>query len=207
MTKTITIRGIASYPHFNTPDTKFNDKGLYHTKLVIEADAAGKLTKLLEKLRAEQAAETQKTTLKGKKPTLADLPIKAQEDEEGNETGKFVVSAKMIASGVSKKTNKPWSRQLPLFNAKGAPITAKVGGGSEVILSVVPDPYYNAKDKAVGVTLRLEGVQVVKLREFGAKDASGLGFKALDDGDDIPEGTASEGGEAAAEEDGEGYDF
>lgn len=204
MTKNITIRGIASYPHFNTPDTKFNDKGLYHTKLVIDADAAEKLTKLLERIRNEEAARAQKENLKGKKPGMADLPVKPQEDEDGNPTGKFLVSTKMIASGVSKKTNKPWSRKLPLFNAAGAPISANVGGGSEVILSINPEPYYNAKDKEVGVTLRLEGVQVIKLVSYGQKTAEGLGFAAVE-GDDIPEGEADE---AAAETEEEGdYNF
>jgi hypothetical protein len=204
--KNITIRGTASYPHFNSPDTKFNDKGLFHTKLVIGEEAAAGLTKLFEKIRTDEFNRVTKEVLKGKKPGLADLPVKPQLDENDEPTGMFIVSAKMIASGVSKKTSKPWSRTLPIFNAKGSPTNVKVGGGSEVILSVQPEPWYSAKDKEVGVTLRLEGVQIIKLVEFGGKSAAGLGFGAVE-GDDIPEGTTDAPEADAADEDGGDYNF
>lgn len=200
----MTVRGICRFPHLNKPDTKFNDKGIFHTKLLVSAEAAARITELLTRIAQEKADEVQRDVLKGKKPTYAELPVKPVEDEEGNHTGQWALTTKMIASGVSKKTGKPWNRQLPLFTGKGEPTNALITGGSEVVISCLPDPYYNPKDKSVGVTLRLEGVQIVRLRDAGGnKDASGFGFKALEDAEDIPADAPS----AAEPAEDAGYDF
>jgi hypothetical protein len=178
MTKNITIRGAAIYPHLNRPDTKFKEEGEYHTKLRIDAEPAGKLLTLLKRLQEEHAAKVQKDEMKGKKPKLADLPVQPETDDDGNETGSFIVKASMKASGKSRKTGSTFERKLPIFDAKGNPANVKIGGGSELIISATPGPWFSAKDKEVGVKLYLEGVQVLVLREGGGPSASKFGFEA-----------------------------
>jgi hypothetical protein len=45
--------------------------------------------------------------------------------------------------------------------------------------------YYIAKDKEVGCSVYLNGVQIIKLVSYGSRDASGYGFGAEEDGDAI----------------------
>src|SRR3546814_7653155 len=81
----------------------------------------------------------------------------------------------MTATGVSKKTGKAWTRKPNIFDAKGNQLKnpPSIGGGSEMKLSVELFPYYAANDKTVGVSFRLEAAQIIKLVQFGARDAAG----------------------------------
>src|SRR3546814_13485107 len=92
----------------------------------------------------------------------------------------------MTATGVSKKTGKAWTRKPNIFDAKGNQLKnpPSIGGGSEMKLSVELFPYYAANDKTVGVSFRLEAAQIIKLVQFGARDAAGFGF-GEEDGDDL----------------------
>lgn len=212
----IHIKGTASFPRLNEPDTKFDPAGVYNTKLILSAEDGERLSKRFDKMRDQIVAEQEEKS-KGKAPRLNDHPLNPEYDEDGNETGNWVLSAKMKASGVSKKTNKPWSRKLPIFDSEGNPTNVKVTGGSEVILAIEPTPYAMAgkeKGKPIvtcGVSLRLEACQVIKLGSAGGRDASGFGFGAVEGGfvaseDDepttAPEAPSSEDGET-----GEDYDF
>jgi hypothetical protein len=206
----LTITGIARYPHLNQPDTKFNEAGLYHTKLVVEADVAEEVLAALNPIRDEKAAAVQKDTLKGKKPKLADLPCKPEEDDDGNETGRFIVNCKMIASGKKKDSGKIWERKLPLFDAAGKPIKARIGGASKLTIAVNPEPYYSAKDKEVGVTLRLEAVQVIDLKSGEGPSAGKFGFGKVEGGFEAgADSEKSEGseGEGDGEKSGGDYNF
>jgi hypothetical protein len=174
----INVRGTARYPWFNKPDTKFNSAGLYKANIEIDAETAAPLIAQFEAMRAEEAKQYA-IAKKGKKAKIEDLPLFAQLDEEGNETGMYELKVKMTASGISKKTNKPWSRKLPLFDGAGKPTNAAVGGGSEVIVSISPKGWTNAKGEC-SVTCYLEAVQVLQLVTGGQASASRFGFGAVD---------------------------
>jgi hypothetical protein len=196
----IQVRGVARYPWLNKPDTKFKAEGQFKVDLEIDAETAEPLLSQFEDIRAAEIAAA-KVKLKGKKPKEADLPLVPKLDEEGNETGTYLLKAKMTASGVSKKTGKPWSRVVPIFDAKGKPANPQIYGGSELILSIEPRGWANPKGEC-SVTCYLEGVQVIKLAKgSGGASASALGFGAVEDGyteDEV------EGADAAV---GEDYDF
>lgn len=196
----IQVRGIARYPWLNKPDTKFKAEGQFKVDLEIDAETAEPLLAQFEDIRAAEIAAA-KVKLKGKKPKEADLPLVPKLDEEGNETGTYLLKAKMTASGVSKKTGKPWSRVVPIFDAKGKPANPQIYGGSELILSIEPKGWANPKGEC-SVTCYLEGVQVIKLSKgSGGASASALGFGAVEDG--YSEDEVEVEGEAA----GEDYDF
>ena len=206
MSNIMKVRGTARYPHLNEADTKFDDAGVFKTDLILDQETGAPIEVRFEKMRAAQMAETQKK-LKGKKAKEADLPIQPEYDDEGNETGNYVLRVKMKASGISKKTGKAWSRKLPLFDAAGNPSSARIGGGSEIIAAFEPSAWANPKGEC-SVTCRLEAVQIIRLSEGGGASASRFGFGAVEGGyvaaDEDEADTGTEAGEEAEAED---YDF
>ena len=176
----ITPAGVALYPKLNEPDTKFKAEGQYSVKLRLSAEDAQELIEEIDSLADaafEEALAEAKNEREKKKIKRADPAYSAEEDEDGNETGNFLFNFKMAASGVSKKTGKEWTRTCPVFDAKRKPIdlkTVQIGGGSVVKVAYVLSPFSTAI--GVGVSLRLEAVQVLELHEWGNKDASAFGF-------------------------------
>lgn len=198
-----TPRGTAIWPRLNTPDTKYKAEGKYEAKIAIDADAPGleafmqKVNDLTDKHYDEVV---QKLKDEGKDGIAAKVKkaylIKPEEDEKtGEETGRMLLKASMTASGVSKKTGKPWSRRPDIFDGTGKQLKnpPQIGSGSILKLSVELFPYFNTKDKEVFVSFRLEGVQVIKLVSFGERDASAHGFGAEEDADEIEDRAAANG--------------
>lgn len=211
--KTVLPRGVAIWPSLNTADTKWKAEGVYSTRLAFDADDP-KLVPLraqVEDLIAERLEEEKaKLIAAGKKGLVSKLktadPFKVElDDETGDETGRIIINAKMNASGISKKTGKPWQRKPAIFNAAGVVLKnpPMIGSGSELKVSVDLRPYFVAKDQEVGVSFSMEAVQVLKLVQFGARDASAFGF-ASEEGDDIADLTsdfADERGGSAGNDD------
>lgn len=194
--KMVTPRGTFIWPRLNEPDTKYVAEGVYEVKLAFDegtdlASFKAKVQKQIDKKFDEitgQLVDDGKAGL-AKKITKRDLDdiFKAEEDEAtGDETGRIVIKAKMKASGIAKKTGKRWQRKPDIIDAKGNKIAnpPSIGGGTEGKLCVELAPYYAANDKVVGVSLRLEAAQIIKLVSFGERSASDYGFDE-EDGDDL----------------------
>lgn len=192
----VTPKGTAIWPKLNTPD-EYKGKLAFKTKLSFDADDAelGKLRQqvsdLLDAKYDEIVAELTENGKAGvaKKITKRDINeiFKVEEDEEtGDETGRVIISAKMAAAGVSAKTGKPWSRKLSIFDARGKKLNNPplIYSGSELKLSLELLPYYMPNDKEVGVSFRLEAVQVLTLVSGGSRSAAGYGF-GEEEGDEI----------------------
>jgi hypothetical protein len=187
-------RGVARYPHLNAPDTKFNKAGVYRVDLLLKGADAETLIEKFNTAYGEAVAKAAAEN-KGKKIKKADVPYSAVTDDEGNETGETKFSFKMTASGV-RKDGTPWQRRPTIFDAKGQPVKdAKIGGGSEIKVAYSLMPFYTAAVGA-GISLRLEAVQVLKLVEWGGRDAKGYGFSSEEEGYDASE--AAEAGEASS---------
>jgi len=217
MSKNMTSpKGTARWTTLNKPDVRFKAEGVYEVKMAFDGDddAVQKLVAKLEKVRDEKFDEIVEELKADGKGGLASkikkvAVIEVEEDpESGEETGKLIRKFKMTASGVSKKTGKKWTRQPKLFNARGVELKSapNVGSGSILKISFEPFGYYSPKDKEVGVSCRLEAVQIIDLVAFGERDASGYGFGEEEGYDDVPEGTGGapfddEGGSAADEDD------
>jgi hypothetical protein len=165
---------------FKDDSKVYFDEDEYDAK-VAELKAAGKKA-LAEKLKLITLVE----------------PMAPEIDDEGDETGNCMLKAKMKASGTYKsgpKTGQRWERTPNIFNAKGKQLASppKIGGGSEVKMSIELSPYYAASDGKVGVSFRLEAVQLITLVQFGQRDAAGYGFGS-EDGDDIDDDLNQGGG-------------
>ena len=169
----VTPAGIAQYPRLNVPDTKFVAEGNYSVKLEVSGDEAQKLSAFLDTKMQESIAEAKKQN-PTKKIKEADAPY------SWNDDGVLSVNFKMKASGVTKE-GKAWNRKPALFDAKGKPLGVglTIGGGSKLVLSYTPSPFYTALIGA-GLSMRLEAVQVLEFKEGGNKSSNSFGFEEQD---------------------------
>ena len=166
----VTPIGTAVYPHLSSPDTKFDENGVYQLQLSLtEEEASG----LAEALTSRHASAYAKHLEETGKPKLkkADLPWTEEFDDSGKETGNILFRFKMKA-----KTAKGIELRPTLVDAKLAPVTEMIGSGSKCKVAYdVHDWFVPAL--GVGISLRLKGVQVIELIEYsGGRSAKGCGF-------------------------------
>lgn len=184
--KIMTPRGRAIFPKLDKPDTKWKAEGQYSVKLSLPPESVEKyrepiaamLAKYVEETREKLKSGDGKAKAKAKTLTVNDAFFSDEVDDDGENTGNIIVNFKMTASGVSKKDGKPWSRKPAVFDAKGKSLKVcpPVWGGSVLIVAGEAVPYYTPKDNLCGVTLRLEGVQIIELRSGSNRDAADFGF-------------------------------
>jgi len=164
----VTPAGIAVYPWLNTPDTKFNPEGEYRTKLTIKSEGNQDFLNFLNDL-TEKSLEEAKQKNPGKKIKVGNEAY--NENEDGTITLSFKLKAK-----VTPKSGDPFEQKVAIFDAKGKPTKAVVGGGSKIKVSFEAIPYYTAIAGA-GVSLRVRAVQVLELKEYSkGGDGSSYGF-------------------------------
>ena len=178
--------GVAKFPRLNEPDTKFNAEGVYKVTLVLKEGDKGvaDYLKALRQAEADALAEAAKNLKKGKKLKESGSVIKESLDGDGNPvSGQVEINFKMKASGTSKKSGKAWERHPAIFDAQLRPCTdVKVGGGSIVKVKAELRPF-DSPAFGAGLSLGLEAVQVIELREYSAgQSAAGFdkeeGFEA-----------------------------
>lgn len=183
--KVLTPIGTASYPYLTTPDTKFVADGEYKCDLIVPADEAAKFIKIIDAEIAAAVEQARKDNPKhAKKITVKHKPYDDEVDDDGNETGNVVFKLKQKAKFTSKKTGKVYEKTIPLFDAAGKRVTdINIGGGSKIRANVELRHYYSAVDKAAGVSLRIEAVQVIELVAWnGGGTAESYGFDSVDGG-------------------------
>ena len=185
--KIITPKGVFVYPWVNKPDTKWKQEGEYRVTLKLEKEAARDLVKKLKPLYEDAIAKAKANPKKkNKKVKVQDAPWSMETDDDGNETGFVLFKFKRRASGV-KKDGTPWAIKPDLFDAKGNPLpaSAQVFGGTIGKVSFTAEAYDTAI--GAGISLRLEGAQVIKLVEGQGRNASAYGFGDESDDDDADE--------------------
>lgn len=196
-------KGVAVFPWLTTPDTKFKPKGEYRVDLKLSAEDAQDVLALVsaehDKNLATVKADPKNKTKKIKE---ADLPIKPVYDEDGNETGEYLLRVKMNAK-FEDKNGKEITASPAFFDSKGKPIDVEtLWGGSIIRVAYSFVPFYTAIAGA-GVSLRLRGVKVIKLSAGGGANAAAYGFDEEEDGYEADSfengGEASEGGADSAE--------
>ena len=191
---TLVLSGEALFPKLTEPETKFNPEGVYTTKLILSDDDATRLYSILEELR-DVAVEEVFQEIKSKKPKMADdkiresikvvdLPLSELTDKEtGEGTGQRAVTVKCKASGVNKKTGKPWKRKVPLFDSKGHPVKQEgleIWSGSRLRVNALAYSF-NVPALGVGISLTLEAAQILSLSN-GSRNATSFGFAEEEDG-------------------------
>jgi hypothetical protein len=186
-------KGIFRFPKLTEPDTKFKAEGEYSVGLILSADDAAAIG-LMRLIDTEAAASLANAKANAKTPAEAKrwetkyLPYSPEEDREtGEPTGNVIFKFSMKASGVSKKTGKPWERKPVLFDAKGMVIKGgiNIGGGTTGKVSFEVIPYAATTQSGASVKLALEAAQIIELRSFGEQSASSFGF-GEEDGYEAP---------------------
>lgn len=227
--KFMSPKGVLIFPKLNAPDTKFKAEGEYATKLqplnAAEGDAfieqyEAAVAAHFEAVKADleaKLAEAKTGAEKGKlkkeiaELKLGDKPYKPAFDDDGNETGEFIINFKLPAKVTFKsgpKAGKTQELRPDIFDAKGKLLKSppQIWGGTVGYVAGEFRPYYTAK-AGVGVSLRLLAVQVVELSSGGGdRSASGYGFGSEEGGyeaEDEPtmpdrSGAEDEGGAAGA---------
>lgn len=168
--QSIKINGTAYWAHITKPET-FNEKEIGYTIMVKPDDneTTEKLNNYLENLFNEEEANL---AIKVNRKKPMNLPVK--EDANAGECFK----AKTNHFYKNKTTGEITPKVLPIFKKDGSVLEqgVLVGNGSKVCIDVTPNVYAMSSVN-YGVTLRLNAVQVLDLKEYSAtKSAESYGF-------------------------------
>lgn len=181
-----TPKGPLGFPWITKPDTKFNKSGVYQTEITIPGELfeaplkkhkneefKGRSLKDIFDEMADaayeegyaSAVEAAKKKRKKLESYTKTLPYREELDEDGEETGNYILTAKL--NRVIKLPDGKVIKQKPeVVDAKKNPVTEPVFSGSVAKLIVETNPYSNS-EKA-GLSLRLKAVQVLELSTFSA---------------------------------------
>lgn len=150
----ITMTGTAVYPRLVTPDTKYNELGVYQADIRVPFEEA-------KGLMAELAAVFKQWT--GKAPAKADNTMwKMVLDDDGNETGEVLFKFR-VKNFMSKQTGELVQRNPKLFFEKGVEKSDKIGGGTQM---KVQFQVYCWTATSKGVSLQPMSVLIQELREY-----------------------------------------
>ena len=128
---------------------------------------------------AEEKFDELKPVTKKKLGNLSFNPVCNEEyDKDGNETGNFLWRFKTAAFMKDKLTGKKKQRLIPVFDSIGQPVKLKdeLGNGSIVRVAFTTNPYFVEGQGMGGLSLYLSAVQLLKLEQFGQRDAKSYGF-------------------------------
>lgn len=214
----VTMKGTLKYPHLTSVDYGTDEfpkeDGEFNTKLILSASQAEAFRESLSEIH-EKADELGKVAeAKRKTPARKKTPYELVEignpvyDDADQETGEIEINFKTKASGVDKKTDKKWTKVLPIFDAKAKTIEdcPAIWGGTVAKLSFTTKPYFVAGTGQAGLAFYLNGVQVIDLVSGnGGASAEGMGF-GEEEGFEAEENSSDfdaeeAGGSAGAEED------
>lgn len=182
--------GTAVFPYLITPDTRFNQDGVYVVDLSLPkelaADFISRLEGSLDKYFTEELNTTQQTTL-AKKPvfspeyTRPDYPEDATDEQKAvikaqhipEETGNVLFRMKMNAK-FTKRTGEIVEQNPIVVDAdSGERVTENVWTGSTIRVKGQIIPYVNNAAQVTGLSLRLKSVQVIDLIT-GSGDGAGF---------------------------------
>lgn len=174
MAKTNNImKGKALWAKVFEPDTKFDANGIYSVNLIIPEAEAAEICEYLDGVVQARYDEEVKAKPKVKNGLSTKAPYDNEYDQNGDPTGniefKFKLKAKVQARDGSTYNQKP-----VVVDAKRTPMDGDtaIGNGSIIKVAYEPVPYVMASTKQVGVSLRMKGVQVIELVEYGNSGSS-----------------------------------
>lgn len=176
-----TPKGVAIFPHLQRPSEKF---GKYEVTLRLPEDHpevvsfVEKATAMRDRFLAGVKAELIEKKKPAKVKALRVADVVTQElDDTGEPTGFVLVKAKADANRKDFKTGKVSPRVIPVFDASNKRIkdVPAIYGGSEIKVATVAYGYYVPGSDQVGVTLRIEAVQLLKLVSSGGAGNYGFG--------------------------------
>lgn len=154
--------GVAVYPWLNRADTEYDAAGRYHTRIVVPMEEAAEFIAYLEAIRDAKYDELPPN----KQPQYSKAAVYTEEfDDEGQPTGNVIFQAKMRANVTYTKNGKEetFSQRPEVVDMDNNTVQQSVWSGSTIRLRGQVVPYAMPTNKAVGVSLRLAGVQVKEL--------------------------------------------
>lgn len=171
--------GVAQYPWLVEPDTKFNPDGDYKVNMLFGDKDNEHLKFILKDLDNILEEYYQGVITDPKYAKVASKIQKAdifEEDTDGNIVMKFKQKA------ILKSIKGTHEVKIPLFDAKGKPLSnIKLGGGSKIKLCFSVAPYYVPSTRMCGLSLRPVAVQVIELKEWAEGGTmQAYGFKSED---------------------------
>jgi hypothetical protein len=154
--------GTLVYPYLTRPDVKHKPDGEFHTRLAIAPEECAEFKEMLDAAFENhvQAVREERERMKIKKPLkVAEPPYRINE-----ETGNYEFNFRMKAQGVAKKTGKHFSFKPVLVDCKLNPVPegVMIFGGTVAKVSFYISPF-ESPAVGVGLSLRLRGVQILKL--------------------------------------------
>ena len=202
--KVITPKAHVKWAKILEPDYKFDANGTFSIMVIVGSkDDKGNIVILPEfepmvkDIDAALTSAFNETVelLKGtKKSSLAEVsPIREEEDADGNTTGVMYMRFKMTHKVTSKKDNKQYLLKPKLVDSKNVEIKSPnflIGNDSICRIQGELIPYYKADNNTVGLSCRLQAVQLNKLVEYNA-----VAFDADEDEDGYILGEGEFGGE------------
>lgn len=195
-----TPKADAIYPHLNTPDTKFDDEGVFKVDLAMDAESAEtqELMALIDSY-VDEAFEEKKAEMKPAQAKRLEkhFPYFEEENEDGEATGRIIFRTKANAQFKDKQGNIQ-HRTITMFDAKGGtPLKQppQVGNGSVLkVACKIGHPWHNAQTKSAGVTMYIQAVQILELKQGGGGKAENFGFGAEEDFDGVGESESDAAG-------------
>jgi hypothetical protein len=174
--KVQTPKGIGQYLYVAKPNTRFAENGGagdYSATILLTEDEAAPI---IEKIEAIKNAAMAEVRASGKKAKEADMPYGIDEN-----TG--LVKLRFKKPAESTIDGKKVKNHIAVADARGNLIPSgqvpNMGSGSIIKINGFLSPWY-VPALGVGVSLKLRGVQIVKLNEFSGEDAK---FEAEEDED------------------------
>ncbi len=175
----VTPTGNALWAKVTEPQAnKFNPTPMFSMSVIFKPEEVtefkSKMQGLLDAFYDETFANLKPQ--KQKSLVKADL-FKEAEDKEGNLTGELELRTKQFAKDFNGD-----EQIMPIVDSTGKDITKGcplVGNGSRVRAKVFPKLYHMASTNTVGISFRLNAVQIIELVEYGNVSS---GFDVVDGG-------------------------
>ena len=172
------------------PSTEYDDDGQFFIRIRLKTDSkeCKRLIAIIDEARDNafnEAKEKLITTKDRNALKYADGSYKEEQNDDGEETGYTTFNFKRKAYRLDKNGEKK-SVTLPIFDTYGKPVQTEgldIWSGSLVSVAYRLVPFYTAQ-LGVGVSHRIEAVQLHKLASGGNKSAEDYGFVVTESTDD-----------------------
>jgi len=129
--------------------------------LKVEAEDAAPLIKQLDEI-----LKTYKEASIKRDPKLSRFnvttPYEEEIDDQGNLTGYYLFKFKQKAK-IQTHDGRSIDMKVAIVDASRTPTDAQIGGGSEVKIAATVIPYAMSTNKAFGLALRPQAVQIINL--------------------------------------------
>lgn len=186
------------WAHLVTPNVKHNAAGTYSVDLLLDPTIPGH-QEFMDTLRdfSEEVFEDHTADMKPKLKEKCQLflPFKPEEDQDGEHTGRFVMRVKQ--NRITQRKDGSTHIYKPIIvDSRGKQIPKpkdNIGNGSEMRADIYLMPFENSSGptKLVGVSAKMNAVQLVKLVAFGGPSFGAIEGGYVADEEDDNETSAS----------------